>query len=212
EQTEICQAYRDEARRGLSFDCEVCDPESNGSNSQHRRISSISKEVSRRGLEEIQSLLFDTAPAQGIADTGENWNGRFQEALDMPEDTPQHQYRKYMMLTTLNRDFVHAAVTYGQTIISEYFVHTKDKSIRPRRLGGIAGGRKYLWRGILFKLADGSTGPYCGNDEAAAKGAGHDLRGATHYFSARVPGLHFALQCVIDYKGFRMTAQVNKSG
>jgi len=27
-----------------------------------------------------------------------------------------------------------------------------------------------MWRGILFKLADGSRGPYCGNDEAAAKG------------------------------------------
>lgn len=41
---------------------------------------------------------------------------------------------------------------------------------RPRLLGGVAGGKKYIWRGILFKLADGSSGPYCGNDEAAAKG------------------------------------------
>lgn len=38
------------------------------------------------------------------------------------------------------------------------------------KVGGQAGGKKFLWRGILFKLADGSTGPYCGNDEAAAKG------------------------------------------
>ncbi|CAN0549238.1 unnamed protein product, partial [Ectocarpus sp. 8 AP-2014] len=49
--------------------------------------------------------------------------------------------------------------------------------IRPKRLGGLAGGKKYLWRGILFKLADGSQGPYGGSDEAAAKAAGHELRG-----------------------------------
>lgn len=49
---------------------------------------------------------------------------------------------------------------------------------RPKQLGGVAGGMKYLWRGILFKLADGSQGPYGGSDEAAAKAAGHELRGA----------------------------------
>ena len=50
---------------------------------------------------------------------------------------------------------------------------------RPKRLGGVAGGKKYLWRGILFKLADGSQGPYGGSDEAAAKAAGHELRGVS---------------------------------
>lgn len=39
-------------------------------------------------------------------------------------------------------------------------------------------------------------------------GAGHDLRGATHYLGTRIRELHYALQCLIDYKGFRMTAQV----
>ncbi|CAN0090674.1 unnamed protein product, partial [Ectocarpus sp. 13 AM-2016] len=38
-------------------------------------------------------------------------------------------------------------------------------------------------------------------------GAGHDLRGATHYLATRIRGLRYALQCLIDYKGFRMTAQ-----
>ena len=42
---------------------------------------------------------------------------------------------------------------------------------RPVDYGGAGGGIKFVWRGILFKLADGSKGPYYGNDEAAAKGA-----------------------------------------
>ena len=31
----------------------------------------------------------------------------------------------------------------------------------------MAGGVKYLLRGIMFKLADGAIGPYESNDEAA---------------------------------------------
>lgn len=67
--------------------------------------------------------------------------------------------------------------------------------------------QKYLWRGILFKMADGSSGPYNGSDEAASKAAGHDLTGTTHYYSAGVKRLCLPLMALIDYKGFRMTAQ-----
>ncbi len=108
----------------------------------------------------------------------------------------------------LNRDFVSIAKTYAQTIISEYFLHTKDKSIVAKNIGGLAGGQKYIWRGILFKMADGSSGPYNGSDEAAAKAAGHDLKGTINYFNSGVKELHFPLMILIDYKGFRMTAQV----
>ena len=65
---------------------------------------------------------------------------------------------------------------------------------------------KYLWRGILFKLANGSpvatntlgctTGtvqpPYDGSNEAAAKAAGHDLRGCVELRAVRqVYASHF---------------------
>ncbi len=64
-----------------------------------------------------------------------------------------------------------------------------------------------MWRGILFKLADGSTGPWNGSDEAAMKAAGHDLKGAIHYFNCNLSNLRIPLMALIDYKGFRMTAQ-----
>ncbi|CAN0006259.1 unnamed protein product, partial [Hapterophycus canaliculatus] len=79
---------------------------------------------------------------------------------------------------------------------------------RPKQLGGVAGGKKYLWRGILFKLADGSQGPYGGSDEAAAKAAGHELRGASEYLKTGV-GLCVPPMCLLDYKGFRMLAQAH---
>jgi hypothetical protein len=67
--------------------------------------------------------------------------------------------------------------------------------------------QKYLWRGILFKMADGSCGPWGGSDEAAAKAAGHDMKSAVHYFECGVKQLRFPLMALIDYRGFRMTAQ-----
>lgn len=57
-------------------------------------------------------------------------------------------------------------------------------------------------------MADGSTGPYNGSDEAAAKAAGHDLKGAIHYFNSGIREIHLPLMALIDYKGFRMIAQV----
>lgn len=59
-----------------------------------------------------------------------NWNERFQAALDLDEDSEDLCYLKWQRLTTVNRDFVAAAMTYGKTIISEYFLDTKDKSIK----------------------------------------------------------------------------------
>lgn len=56
-------------------------------------------------------------------------------------------------------------------------------------------------------MATGASGPYNGSDEAAAKAAGHDLKGSIHYYNSGVKELHVPLMAVIDYKGFRMTAQ-----
>jgi hypothetical protein len=56
-------------------------------------------------------------------------------------------------------------------------------------------------------MATGTSGPYNGSDEAAAKAAGHDLKGSIHYYNSGVKELHLPLMAVIDYKGFRMTAQ-----
>lgn len=56
-------------------------------------------------------------------------------------------------------------------------------------------------------MADGSSGPWNGSDEAAAKAAGHDMKSVVHYFESGVSELRFPLMALIDYRGFRMTAQ-----
>ncbi|CAN0361680.1 unnamed protein product, partial [Hapterophycus canaliculatus] len=59
-----------------------------------------------------------------------NWNELFQSALELPEGDDEMRLHKWERLTTVNRDFVAAAVTYGKTIISEYFLDSADKSVK----------------------------------------------------------------------------------
>ena len=148
-----------------------------------------------------ESHLFDELFAPSVENSShsyhnDDWNSRFQAIMEMPDDL-----NKYELMNGLNRDFIAAASVYAKTIISEYFIEDSLKSIRVQQIGGQAGGKKFLWRGILFKLAYGNQGPYTGNDEAAAKAMGHDLKGGNSYFRCAVPGLRVALQALIDYKG-----------
>ncbi len=90
----------------------------------------------------------------------------------MREISEAEKLIKYKLLNSLNTDFIATASTYAKTIISEYFLEEHEKTAKIAHLGGIAGGRKYLLGGILFKLASGDMkgGPYNNNDEFAAKG------------------------------------------
>ena len=69
----------------------------------------------------------------------------------------------------------------------------------------MAGGLKYLCRGILFKFSVDSFGIY-GSDEAAMKAAAHELLGVRECMQAGVEGLHVPLMCLVDYRGMRLIA------
>ena len=58
-------------------------------------------------------------------------------------------------LLHLSQDFIYAATSYGKIIISEYYLPYDSKTIKPKELGGILGGEKYIVHNILFKFAVG---------------------------------------------------------
>ncbi|CAM9754308.1 unnamed protein product, partial [Scytosiphon promiscuus] len=200
-QEKLCRLQREEMRAGLQVDCEACA-------SAGKKSADIKSRNLKKAWRDADDLLFKGMPSVQMTDRGDNWNERWQEALSLPNNTEMDKGYRRSSLDAVYSDFVHTAVTYGRTIISEYFLHEYMKSVKPKQLGGVAGGKKYLWRGILFKLADGSQGPYGGSDEAAAKAAGHELRGASEYLKTGV-GLCVPPMCLLDYKGFRMLAQAH---
>eukprot|EP00936_MAST-01D_sp_MAST-1D-sp1_P002903 g2903.t1 len=142
------------------------------------------------------------------------WNERFKFANAMPSETESQRRRRYRELTALKNDFVAVATTHVKVLVQDRFIPAATAgsapTFREAAVGGIAGGFKYIQKGILFKLSTGTSAPYSravslSPDEAAAKAAGHDLRGATHF--AKVGAVEVALMSVIDYRGFRIVAQ-----
>lgn len=87
------------------------------------------------------------------------------------------------------------------------------------KIGGVAGGAKYLCQGILFKFCRDTiiTPPgarpvvwmYGGSKpdtHAAMKAAAHDLKGLVTCYSTKINQLHFPLMAIIDYRGYRLVA------
>ena len=117
-------------------------------------------------------------------------------------------------LRLLTKEFLDTAQSVGCIIIDELF--EPQKTIPPVDIGGIAGGVKYVYRNILYKICldtelDENRGWMHGGSqpshEKAMKTGAHELRGIMHYSSLRVSGLHFPLMLVMDYKGFRLVAE-----
>eukprot|EP01130_Rhizamoeba_saxonica_P007288 TRINITY_DN2942_c0_g1_i7.p1 TRINITY_DN2942_c0_g1~~TRINITY_DN2942_c0_g1_i7.p1 ORF type:complete len:1220 (-),score=212.02 TRINITY_DN2942_c0_g1_i7:96-3755(-) len=135
-----------------------------------------------------------------------DWNQRFQDILELPQTTTDEVLSRYERLRSLGNDFIHTAKTFGKIIIEEIFVPNEEKTIRPdKQMGGIGGGPKYVYCGILFKYALDWKGIYKG-DEWAMKAAGHEYRGCTAFAQCGVDDLHVPLMCIMDYRGFRLIA------
>ena len=148
------------------------------------------------------------------------WNTRFQTALDLPESTATAALHKYSTLSTLSSDFVSLAKLYGRTVIEEFFLQPpQQRTIQQTRdMGGLAGGRKYVVRGILFKLCSdvqlsGSGGTsrwlYGGEEcdyESANKVGSHELKSAIRFFTFHSTGLRVPMLALVEYLGYRLLA------
>jgi hypothetical protein len=106
----------------------------------------------------------------------EDWNTRFQDSIGKMNDTSEdrtvqleEQMEASLELLHLSQDFIYCAKTYGKIIISEVYVKSSKKTIKPISLGGQAGGDKYIANNILFKFAVDSHGLFHSSDYAAAK-------------------------------------------
>lgn len=80
-----------------------------------------------------------------------DWNVAFKAIHALP-DSPH----KYQALSKLAKDFTHASTLYAKLIISELFLKDENKTLKPVKIGGVAGGSKYIAQGILLHLLPSS--------------------------------------------------------
>ena len=91
-----------------------------------------------------------TAPSPSLSKPDHQWNEWFQQALEMPEDTPQRSHTKYQRLAQLSEDFVHLVKVYSKVILCELNEKEDAQRTIPRKsIGGVAGGLKYIVKGEL---------------------------------------------------------------
>ena len=167
-------------------------------------------------LSEENFKMADPVPEGGVYDEFDrqldgvdlhDWNERFQRIMTIIRkfdcNTPiALQIKANRSLIHLAEDFIYASSTYGKIIIAE--AYSAEKTIKPISIGGKLGGTKYIVQNILFKFAVDEAGLY--SDYAAAKVAGHELKGLINYFNCNIENLCLPLMSLVDYRGFRLIA------
>lgn len=141
-----------------------------------------------------------------------NWHARLEDARSTHMGNESELSKALFEIT---RDFMQAAKMYGEIIIAERGLPTWEKSLKPSKLGGIAGGEKYVVGGILFKFSqDVELMPgnfmYGGpqrNEEAAHKASGHELKGIQMIMKKASADLRVPLMTLVQFRGCRLSAQ-----
>ena len=121
----------------------------------------------------------------------------------MDDSTPEAAFEKLHRMHLLSKEFTEKAIKLGKTIIEEVDKPADQKTIKPKNMGGIAGGEKYSEEGIFFKFAIDLFKIY-GGDEFAIKAAGLELQGLKCLLQTGIKGLHYPLMILIDYRGYRL--------
>ena len=145
-------------------------------------------EVVRTQYDELfnEDKLILQQQQQGLVDDkgAPKWNDMFIKAVESETD-------RYHSLTQLSSNFLQTASTYASMIIEEFFLTDRYKTVRLEGLGGLAGGQKFIVRGLLFKVPrDKLVDPYktrwlyggkTASLECAMKAMGKELLGAIQY-------------------------------
>lgn len=83
-----------------------------------------------------------------------DWNVEFQrciaEAQLLQNDSADED--KYSSLSHLAQDFIYASKLYAKVIVSELYVPPEHKTIKPVKIGGIAGGDKVRVKSFVVVL------------------------------------------------------------
>lgn len=182
-------------------------------------VVDLAKEDPHRVLLGLRTALeAEIVLRQKQINVAKNWNKEFWKLVRLPDS----EY-KFTKMRALAQDFVFTSEAYGRLIISEMYLLPSEKTVHPLKLGGIAGGQKFVCQGILFKFAmdvalDAPNGSqvwmYGGSEscnEYAMKSAKHEFNSIVVVNNLRWQGvtrsLRVALTTIIDFRGFRLSCQ-----
>ena len=116
--------------------------------------------------------------------TERDWTSEFRAALHMKRQTKEEKVYRAGKLLRLSSEFEEVSQKVVKVIVEERFESPERKTLPPLNVGGVAGGEKYLYKGIFLKFAIDVSGFYGGN-EFSQKAASHELKGLQVLFNFR---------------------------
>ena len=130
-----------------------------------------------------------------------DWNEEIQTTRELPRKTLPDRLIRERAIFKVHSDFVGAATRGAMAVI--------DGNVMAINPGEDAKMQMYIWNNIFFSLGFDVRDHYkeFGGDAAAYTAPGNDLQGVRAYFSVDNEGLYTLGTVVVDYRGYRVTAQ-----
>ncbi|XP_067278950.1 clustered mitochondria protein homolog isoform X4 [Pseudorasbora parva] len=130
-----------------------------------------------------------------------DWNEELQSTRELPRKNVTDRLMRDRAVFKANSDFVSTA-TRGAMAVVDGNVMPINPSEEPRQ-------QMFIWNNIFFSLGFDVRDQYrdLGGEAAAHAAPGLDLNGVRAYWAVDQEGLYLIGTVVIDYRGYRVTAQ-----
>ncbi|OCU01727.1 hypothetical protein XELAEV_18007503mg [Xenopus laevis] len=130
-----------------------------------------------------------------------DWNEELQTTRELPRGLPTEQQLRQRATFKINSDFVGASTRGAMAVI--------DGNVMAINPGEETKMQMFIWNNIFFSFGFDVRDHYkdLGGDHAAHIAAIHDLKGVQAYSDLDIEELYVLGTVVLDYRGYRVTAQ-----
>lgn len=130
-----------------------------------------------------------------------DWNEELQTTRELPRKSLPERLLRERAIFKVHSDFVAAATRGAMAVV--------DRNVMAINPGEDPKMQMFIWNNIFFSLGFDVRDHYreLGGDAAAYVAPNNDLQGVKAYSAVDVEGLHTLGTVVIDYRGYRVTAQ-----
>ncbi|KAM4808065.1 clustered mitochondria protein homolog [Rhinophrynus dorsalis] len=130
-----------------------------------------------------------------------DWNEELQTTRELPRALPADQQLRQRATFKINSDFVGASTRGAMAVI--------DGNVMAINPGEDIKMQMFIWNNIFFSFGFDVRDHYkdLGGDHAAHIAANHDLKGVQAYSDLDIEDLYVLGTVVLDYRGYRVTAQ-----
>ncbi|XP_058803324.1 clustered mitochondria protein homolog isoform X2 [Phymastichus coffea] len=130
-----------------------------------------------------------------------DWNEELQTTRELPRKNLPERLLRERAIFKVHSDFV-AAATRGAVAVIDGNVMAINPGEEPKM-------QMFIWNNIFFSLGFDVRDHYkeLGGDAAAFVAPRNDLQGVRVYAAVDLPGLYTLGTVVVDYRGYRVTAQ-----